>query len=127
MSLAITAGSLPTLRPLYRIIATKLSWKISFFSATRKSYNNSYRFIDVTGNRVWLNKPSDNGNRQKPDFRNCSESERDIVSAKNMEIVLEDRRPEVPSKFMRITKVTDVQVDYEDERTVKHSMLYTEV
>jgi hypothetical protein len=34
-SLAVTAGSLPTLRPLYRVVAKNLNWKTSFFSTHR--------------------------------------------------------------------------------------------
>lgn len=43
----------------------------------------------------------------------CSESERKIVNVEYDEFVLEERRPVTQGKLMSITKVTDVQVDFE--------------
>lgn len=108
MSLAITAGSLPTLRPLYRVLAKKLRWKTSFFSSRR-----SHKTVDA-------NAASKGGlmsgsiGRKGSGLNSCSESERKIVVVESEEIMLEHARSMTGGKSMGITKVTNVQVDYED-------------
>lgn len=99
MSLAITAGSLPTLRPLYRVAARQFSWKTNFFS-TQRSYG---MMPDGT-----KKSPIVGGVRRQ---ESCSESERNIVHIRDEQFALEERRRDV--KDMRITKVTNVQVKFE--------------
>jgi hypothetical protein len=106
MSLAITAGSLPTLRPLYRVVATKLSLKTSFFSTRR-----SNKDIEAGNVSKWGVKTS-NASSKDLGLTSFSESERTMV--KKQEFVLEEYRPVTQGKFMEITKVTNVQVNYED-------------
>ncbi|KAL1606861.1 hypothetical protein SLS60_004270 [Paraconiothyrium brasiliense] len=110
MSLAITAGSLPTLRPLYRVAARKFSLKSSFFSA-RNSGPASRATVNIGGSGLRLGSAI---SRKESDYASCGESERKIVNAENEEFVLEDRRPVTGGKFMDINKEIHVQVDYED-------------
>ncbi|KAJ4356098.1 uncharacterized protein N0V89_004126 [Didymosphaeria variabile] len=110
MSLAITAGSLPTLRPLYRVAAKKFSWKTSFFSA-RRSGPASRATVNIGGSGLRL---GSSFSRKESDYASCGESERKIVNAESEEFVLEDRRPVTGGKFMDINKEIHVQVDYED-------------
>ncbi|KAJ4288690.1 hypothetical protein N0V90_011927 [Kalmusia sp. IMI 367209] len=106
MSLAITAGSLPTLRPLYRVAASKFNWKTSFFS-TQRSYGK------MPDNRK-RGKGAAPVSQKELSFTNCSESERNIV--KYEEFALEDRRPSSGDHGTGITKVTNIQVSFEDEK-----------
>lgn len=108
MSLAITAGSLPTLRPLYRVAARKFSWKTSFFSA-RRSGHVSKPTLTIGDTAI---------SKKDAGYISCSESERKIVNVESEEIVLEDRRPMRGANIMSITKATHVQVDYEEGHKV---------
>ena len=114
MSLAITAGSLPTLRPLYRVAAQKFSWKTSFFSNRSRSYESmnppSSKFTQTIGSAVI--------SRKESGFTSCSESVRKIVNVESEEFVLEDQRPLTGGKFMGITQTTHVRIDYEDDSKV---------
>lgn len=103
MSLAITAGSLPTLRPLYKTIAKKFSWKTSFFSA-QKSGHASRATLTIGGSAL---------SRKESDYTSCSESERKIVTVDSEEYVLQDKRPTSGAKLMGITQTTHIQVDLE--------------
>jgi hypothetical protein len=106
MSLAITAGSLSTLRPLYRVVAKRFSWKTSVFS-THKSYgvlphsakrNNAAGSVKTEGSQ--------------------SESNRKFVRVEDGDFALQECRP-VPAEMrpeMGITKVTNVQIDFEDQK-----------
>ncbi|KAH7346012.1 hypothetical protein BKA66DRAFT_478340 [Pyrenochaeta sp. MPI-SDFR-AT-0127] len=102
MSLAITAGSLPTLRPLYRVAARQFNWKTNIFS-TQRSYG---MMPDGTKKGPTVGGVS----RQE----SCSESERNIVHVREEEFALEERRRD--EKEMRITKITNVQVKFEDKK-----------
>jgi hypothetical protein len=108
MSLAITAGSLPTLRPLYRVVANKFKWNVSFFSNS-KSYKSmeggSERKRSVEG--IVIN--------DKSDVTNYSKYKGSIVNVKSEEFVLMELRPATKSGHMGITRVTNVQVEFEDE------------
>ncbi|KNG49196.1 integral membrane protein [Stemphylium lycopersici] len=111
MSLAITAGSLPTLRPLYRIAARKFSWKTSFLSAPK-----SYKTMDVgPGSKVtdMIGEPS--VNRKGSAYASCSESERTIVHFDSEEFMLEDYSP-TKSKFIGMAQITSAQMDYGDDK-----------
>ncbi|KAK7178521.1 hypothetical protein DPSP01_003514 [Paraphaeosphaeria sporulosa] len=109
MSLAITAGSLPTLRPLYRVAASKFSWKTSFFSA-RRSGHVSRATLTIGGTAI---------SRKETGYISCSESERKIVNVESEEFALEDQSPITEPRFMGgITKATHVQVDFEDDHKV---------
>ena len=103
MSLAITAGSLPTLRPLYKTIAKKFSWKTSFFSA-QKSGHAPRATLTIGGSAL---------SRKESDYTSCSESERKIVTVDSEEYVLQDKRPTSGAKLMGITQTTHIQVDLE--------------
>jgi hypothetical protein len=116
MSLAITAGSVPTLRPLYRVVAQRLSLKTSFFSARR-----SYKTMDNASNSELRRNPDGSGasaNMNKSEVTSCADSGRKIVNVdvEELELELERCRPVRHSKIMSITKVTDVQVDFDDVR-----------
>jgi hypothetical protein len=106
MSLAITAGSLPTLRPLYRVVAKKLSLKTSLFSARRSHKSKN---IDAAHER-------DNTfvgmNIDRFEYDSCSESERKIVMRDSEDIVLEDFASPTRDKTMDIVKVTKVKVEF---------------
>lgn len=103
MSLAITAGSLPTLRPLYKVAAKKFSWKTSFFS-DQKSGHASKATLTIGGSAL---------SRKESDYTSCSESECRIVGVDSEEYVLEDQRPMTGGKLMGITQTTHIQVDHE--------------
>jgi hypothetical protein len=103
MSLAITAGSLPTLRPLYKVAAKKFSWKTSFFS-DQKSGHASKATLTIGGSAL---------SRKESDYTSCSESECRIVRVDSEEYVLEDQRPMTGGKLMGITQTTHIQVDHE--------------
>jgi hypothetical protein len=123
MSLAITAGSVPTLRPLYRVLAQKLSLKTSFFSARR-----SYKTMDDASRSGWGPKPDGSVSGSKPDgsvisvnvnkseATSYADSERKMVDIHAEELELQECRPVRHSKIMSITKVTNVQVDFDDVR-----------
>ena len=96
MSLAITAGSLPTLRPLYKTIAKKFSWKTSFFSA-QKSGHAPRATLTIGGSAL---------SRKESDFTSRSESEREIVIVGSEKYVLSG------AKLMGITQTTHIQVDH---------------
>ena len=98
MSLAITAGSLPTLRPLYKTVAKKFSWKTSFFSA-QKSGHASRANLTIGGSAL---------SRKESDFTSCSESERKIVAVDSEEYLLQDKRPMSGAKLMGITQTTHI-------------------
>lgn len=101
MSLAITAGSLPTLRPLYKVAAKRFSWKTSFFSA-QKSGRVSRITLPISRSTL--------GNKEF-DYTSCSESERKIISVHSEDFVLEDQRPVTGGKFMTITQTTHIHVE----------------
>ena len=103
MSLAITAGSLPTLRPLYKVAAKKFSWKTSLFSA-QKSGHISKATLTIGGSAL---------SRKEFDYASCSESERQIVRFDSEEYVLEEQRPTTGGKLMGITQTTHIQVNHE--------------
>ncbi|KAF3046942.1 hypothetical protein E8E12_008924 [Didymella heteroderae] len=103
MSLAITAGSLPTLRPLYKVAAKKFSWKTSLFSA-QKSGHISKATLTIGGSAL---------SRKEFDYASCSESERKIVRFDSEEYVLEEQRPTTGGKLMGITQTTHIQVNHE--------------
>lgn len=103
MSLAITAGSLPTLRPLYKAAAKKFDWKTSLFSA-QKSGHASKATLTIGGSKL---------SRKQSDYTSCSESERKIVRVDSEEYVLEHRRPVTGGALMGITQTTHIQVDHE--------------
>ncbi|OSS51454.1 hypothetical protein B5807_04023 [Epicoccum nigrum] len=103
MSLAITAGSLPTLRPLYKIVAKKFSWKTSFFSA-QKSGHASKATLTVGGSAL---------SRKQSDYTSCSESERKIVTVDSEDYVLQNQGPMIGAKLMGITQTTHIHVDLE--------------
>lgn len=103
MSLAITAGSLPTLRPLYKVAAKKFSWKTSFFS-NQKSGHASKAAITIGRSAR---------SRKESDYTSCSESERKIVSVHSEEYILEDQRPTTGGQLMGITQTTYIQVEHE--------------
>jgi hypothetical protein len=105
MSLAITAGSLPTLRPLYRVMAKNLSWKTSFFSARR-----SYKSMD-TASRSKREAELVETNSNRSGFASCSDSERKIVDVESVEC-----RPVTQGKHIGITKVTDVRIDFDNNK-----------
>jgi hypothetical protein len=110
MSLAITAGSLPTLRPLYRAAARKFSWKTGIFSTRR-----SYRDIDgrpKSGREARMGRQTSN----RPDLISGSESERKIVNIDSESFVLEERKAENLAKSQGITRVTEVDVEFDEYR-----------
>lgn len=104
MSLAITAGSLPTLRPLYKVAAKKFRWKTSFFSAQNSGH----------ASKATLAIGSSALSRKESDYTSCSESERKIVRVDSEEYVLVDQKPMTGGKFMGITQTTHIQVDHEE-------------
>lgn len=108
MSLAITAGSLPTLRPLYRIAAEKFSWKVNFFSS-RTPRHASRATMTIGGSAL---------NRKEFSQMSCGESERKVGEAESEDFILEDIRPVTKGKFMGITRETCVQIDYEGSSRV---------
>ena len=103
MSLAITAGSLPTLRPLYKTVAKKFSWKTSFFSA-QKSGHASRATLTVGGSAL---------SRKQLDYTSCSESERKIVTVDSEDYVLQNQGPMIGAKLMGITQTTHIHVNLE--------------
>lgn len=107
MSLAITAGSIATLRPLYRVAASHFSWKSNFFSTHR-----SYGVLPYSAKN---NKASESVSRKDAD----GESTTNIVRVEDEEFALESRPVTTKSMGMGITKVTNVQVHYEDEKMAK--------
>lgn len=109
MSLAITAGSIATLRPLYRVAAKHFSWKTNFFSTHR-----SYGVLPYSTKK---DKATNNTSRKEDD----GESTTNIVRVEDEEFALESRSPN-PSKGMRITRVTNVQVHYEEEKMPKNTL-----
>lgn len=106
MSLAITAGSLPTLRPLYKVAAKKFSWKTSLFS-DQKSGHASKANLTIGGSAL---------SRKQSDYTSCSESERKIVRVDSEEYVLENQRPITGGKLIGIIQTTHIQVDHEQGR-----------
>lgn len=104
MSLAITAGSLPTLRPLYRVAAKKLSLKSSFFSA-RQSSRTSPTTLTIGGTGL---------SRKIAGYASCSESECNIVPMESQDFVLQDQSSRKGLQGMGITRATHVEVNYED-------------
>jgi hypothetical protein len=108
MSLAITAGSLPTLRPLYRMVAKKLKWKKSLFSNHK-----SYKSMEGDSGRKGSAAVTEIINR--PLVAHYSESKGTIVNIKNQDFVLAELRPITQAGKMGITRVTDVQVEYDDQ------------
>lgn len=116
MSLAITAGSLSTLRPLYRLVAEKFSWRTSLFSNRRSlpsvdaTYHSGLTGATMTNSR--------NG-RKTSNINSCSESERHIVDGTCEDLELEVCEPAMKAKFLSITKVTNVQVDISERATKK--------
>jgi hypothetical protein len=106
MSLAITAGSLPTLRPLYRVVAKKLSLKTSLFSA-RGPHKSTVASSGLKRDTVIAGIHLD-----RSGYPSCSESERKIVSRDSEDVVLEEYTSPMRGKSMDIVKVTKVQVEY---------------
>lgn len=104
ISLGITAGSLPTLRPLYKVAAKKFSWKTNVFSS-QKSGRIS---------RVNFPIPDSAASRKESDYASCSESERKIVRVDQEEYVLQDQSLSTGGKFMGITQTTHIHVDLGD-------------
>ena len=110
MSLAITAGSLATMRPLYRLVAQKFSWRSSLFSNRRSLPSvDSLHHSGLTGATITT---SSHG-RKKSNAQSCSDSERNTVGATD-DVELEVCEPAMKAKFLCITKVTNVQVDISD-------------
>ncbi|KAL5438653.1 hypothetical protein PMIN07_006748 [Paraphaeosphaeria minitans] len=71
MILAITSGSMPTLRPLYRVAANKFSWKSSYISA--------YRSVQVSRSTLTIGGTAISS--KEAGHISCSESERKIVNS----------------------------------------------
>jgi hypothetical protein len=111
MSFAITAGSLPTLRPLYRMVATKLRWKKSLFSNYK-----SYKSMEGGSERKGSGGVIEITNQ--PLVAHYSESKSTIVNVKNEDFVLAELRPVKQAGRMGITRVTDVQVEFDDRSKV---------
>lgn len=104
ISLAITAGSLPTLRPLYKAATKNFSWYISFLSAN-KSVHASKATLPIGASEI---------SRKRSHTTSCSESERKIVRIDSEDFVLEDQRPVTEGKFMSITQTTHIHVINEE-------------
>lgn len=108
MSLAITAGSLSTLRPLYRLLAERFSWRTSLFSNRRSLPSvDATHHSALTGGTMTTSKSG----RKKSNSNSCSESERNIVDGTCEDLELEVCEPALKAKYLSITKVTNVQVD----------------
>lgn len=84
MGLAIIAGSLPTLRPLYRIAAQKFSWKTNFFSNRSRSYKSMdpHRLDGTPVGSAAID-------RNELSIKSYSESERKILNVDVKEFVVE--------------------------------------
>lgn len=100
MSLAITAGSIATLRPLYRVVAQHCSWKSNVFS-TRKSYG-------VIPYSIKRDRNTENLERADPD----GESTTGIVMVDDQAFTM-NSRPVTQEKS--ITKSTNVRIEYSEE------------
>lgn len=116
MSLAITAGSLSTLRPLYRLAAQKFSWRISLFSNHR-----SLASVDMTTRPRHSDKTdgSSKHDRKTSDTDSCPESERNMARAASEVLELEVCKTRAKVNLWNIIKVTDVQVDYSHRASQK--------
>ncbi|EMD85112.1 hypothetical protein COCC4DRAFT_153810 [Bipolaris maydis ATCC 48331] len=86
MSLAITAGSLSTLRPLYRLAAQKFSWRTSLFSNRR-----SLASVDMTTRPRHSDTADGSSKRDKKTSNtdSCPESERNMARAASEDLELE--------------------------------------
>lgn len=94
MSLAITAGSIATLRPLYRVAASHFSWRSNVFS-THKSYG-------VLPYSAKNKKGAENVARKETD----GDSTTNIVRVEDQEFVLDSRS--VTNKEVTVTEVSNV-------------------
>lgn len=115
MSLAITAGSLPSLRPLYRVAARKFSWKTSFFSDKRSGLRASRAGITIGGSGVGDGWVSCDGESERKIIRGGKGSDEFVLEERRVGTAVEGKGEE---GFMGITKATRVQVDYEDRGRV---------
>lgn len=113
MSLAITAGSVATLRPLYRVAAKHLSLKTNFFSSHR-----SYGVLPYSTKKTQNSEHHTTSNRRAGGGCGVGggdidgESTKNIVRVVDEEYIMETRHA---SKDMGITKVTKMEVEYEEQ------------
>jgi hypothetical protein len=116
MSLAITAGSLSTLRPLYRIAAQKFSWRTNLFSNRR-----TLPSVEATPDSKLTDATigSSNSGRKSSKLTSCADSELNIMRTTSEDLELEVCEPPAKAKYMSIIKVTNVQVDFADQTANK--------